>query len=115
MIDARRGDIYGAVYRRVRTEKPFDTLIEEQAPVVLKPAEWVAKLPREPLIFCGDGAARYQSLLEHEQWRIEPVDLYLASTVAELAADPDAAPLAPLYVRKPDAEIARESVGSTNS
>ena len=115
MIDARRGDIYGAVYRRVRAEKPFDTLIEEQAPVVLKPAEWVAKLPREPLIFCGDGATRYQSLLEHEQWTIQPIDLYLASTVAELAADPDAGPLAPLYVRKPDAEIARESVGSTNS
>ena len=115
MIDARRGDVYGAIYRRVRSQKPFDTLIEEQAPVVLKPAEWLAMLPREPLIFCGDGAARYRSLLENEQWRIEPVDLYLASTVSELAADPDAGPLAPLYVRKPDAEIARESVGSTNS
>lgn len=115
MIDARRGDVYGAVYRRVRTKNPLDTLIEEQAPVVLKPAEWLEMLPREPLIFCGDGATRYQSLLEHEQWKIEPVDPYLASTVAELATDPDAGPLAPLYVRKPDAEIARESVGSTNS
>src|SRR5215471_18602943 len=32
MIDARRGDIYGAVYRRTRGEDPFDTLIEEQPP-----------------------------------------------------------------------------------
>src|SRR5581483_7865066 len=93
MIDARRGDVYGAIYRRVRTGKSFDTLIEEQAPVVLKPAQWLEMLPREPLIFCGDGAIRYQSLLEHEQWRIQSIDLYLASTVAELAADPDAGPL----------------------
>src|SRR5438477_8124226 len=36
MIDARRGDIYGAVYRRMRTAEAFDTLIEEQPPIVLK-------------------------------------------------------------------------------
>jgi tRNA threonylcarbamoyladenosine biosynthesis protein TsaB len=115
MIDARRGDIYGAVYRRMRGAEAFDTLVEEQRPVVLKPAEWVAMLPQEPVIFCGDGALRYRSLLDRAVWRIEIVDLYLASTVAELAGHPDAGPLAPLYVRKPDAEIARESVGSTNS
>jgi tRNA threonylcarbamoyladenosine biosynthesis protein TsaB len=115
MIDARRGDIYGAVYRRIVTGKAFDTLVEEQAPVVLKPAEWLAGLPRAPLIFCGDGAVRYRDLLEQDQRRIQTVDLYLASTVAELAAEPDVGLLVPLYLRKPDAEIARESVGSTNS
>jgi tRNA threonylcarbamoyladenosine biosynthesis protein TsaB len=115
MIDARRGDIYGAVYRRTCTGSAFDTLIEEQPPVVLKPAEWLAVLPREPLAFCGDGAIRYRSLLERAPWRIKSVDLYLASTIAELAADTNVEALAPLYVRRPDAEIARESVGSTNS
>jgi tRNA threonylcarbamoyladenosine biosynthesis protein TsaB len=115
MIDARRGDIFGAVYRRTPTGGAFDTLIEEQAPVVLKPGEWLAGLPREPLIFCGDGAIRYRHLLDQDQWRIQTTDLYLASTIAELAADPTVGPLTPLYVRKPDAEIARESVGSTNS
>jgi tRNA threonylcarbamoyladenosine biosynthesis protein TsaB len=115
MIDARRGDIYGAVYRRTPTGDAFDTLVEEQPPVVLKPAEWLEILPPEPLIFCGDGAIRYRALLEKEQWTIKSVDLYLASTVAELAEGQNAGPLAPLYVRKPDAEIARESVGSTNS
>lgn len=115
MIDARRGDIYGAVYRRRRTGEAFDTLIEERPPVVLKPAEWLALLPAEPLILCGDATVRYRALLEKPQWTIKSVDLYLASTVAELAENPNAGPLAPLYVRKPDAEIARESVGSTNS
>jgi tRNA threonylcarbamoyladenosine biosynthesis protein TsaB len=115
MIDARRGDIYGAVYRRARNVDGFDTLIEERPPVVLKPAEWLAVLPHEPLIFCGDGAVRYRPMLEQGQWRIQSIDLYLASTIAELAVDPNAPPLGPLYVRKPDAEIARESVGSTNT
>ena len=115
MIDARRGDIYGAIYRRNNTNGRGDTLIEEQRPVVLKPAQWVASLPRQPLIFCGDGAIRYRSLLEEAEWRIHSMDLYLAGTVAELATAASSGPLSPVYVRKPDAEIARESIGSPNS
>src|ERR1700674_5465309 len=89
MIDARRGDIYGAVYRRARSGDGFDTLIEEQPPVVLKPAQWLAVLAREPLVFCGGGAVRYRPLLEEGQWTIKSIDLYLASTIAELAIDPN--------------------------
>ena len=110
MIDARRGDIYGAVYRHA------DTLIEEQKPVVLKPAQWLTSLPEVPLVFCGDGAIRYSSLIEGRPgWNIHQMDLYLASTIAELVLTSNSGPLAPLYVRKPDAEIARESIGSPNS
>jgi len=115
MIDARRGDIYGAVYRRTNTNGRSDTIIEEQRPVVLKPVEWLASLPRQPLVFCGDGAIRYQSLLQEREWRIHSMDLYLAGTVAELATTPSSGSLSPVYVRKPDAEIARESIGSPNS
>src|SRR6266481_5877598 len=69
MIDARRGDIYGAIYRR-RTNTDCDTIVEEHPPVVLKPAEWLCSLPREPLIFCGDAAIRYRSAIEEEPaWR----------------------------------------------
>ncbi len=115
-IDARRGDVYGAIYRRSHTNAGVDTLVEERPPLVLKPAEWLASLPREPLVFCGDGANRYRPLLEGEpEWSIHSMDLYLASTIAELAAMPNSGPLAPLYVRKTDAEIARESIGSPNS
>ena len=110
MIDARRGDIYGAVYRHA------DTLIEEQKPVVLKPAQWLTSLPEVPLVFCGDGAIRYSSLIEGRPgWNIHQMDLYLASTIAELVLTSNSGPLAPLYVRKPDAEIARESIGSPSS
>src|SRR6185295_5283382 len=110
-IDARRGDIYGALYCRIG-----ESLVEERAPVVLKPGEWLASLPREPLIFCGDGANRYRSLIEEQTgWTILSMDLYLAASIAELAATPNSGPLAPLYVRRTDAEIAREGIGSSNS
>jgi len=110
-IDARRGEVYGAVYRRTE-----DTLVEERPAVVLKPAEWFASLPRQTLVFCGDGALRYQSEIDETPgWSVHSMDLYLASTIADLAAAPSCGPLKPLYVRKTDAEIARESIGSPNS
>ncbi len=116
MIDARRGDVYGALYRRMRIEDSDDSLVEECAPVVLKPAQWLESLPAGPLIFCGDGAIRYRSMIEkRSEWNIQATDLYLASTIAELAATPNSGPLAPLYVRRTDAEMARESIGSPNS
>ena len=110
-IDARRGEVYGALYRRTG-----DTLVEEHPAVVLKPAEWFASLPRQSLVFCGDGAIRYQSEIDETPgWSVHSMDLYLASTIAELAAAPSCGPLKPLYVRRTDAEIARESIGSPNS
>ena len=115
-VDARRGDVYGALYRRSVDSADSERLIEDRSPVVLKPAQWLASLPRVPLIFCGDGAYRYRSLIvEHPEWKIHSMDLYLASTIAELAATPNSGPLAPLYVRKTDAEIALESIGRPNS
>jgi tRNA threonylcarbamoyladenosine biosynthesis protein TsaB len=116
MIDARRGDVYAGLYRRVAGHDGIDTLVEEQEPIVLKPGQWLSSLPDVPLIFCGDGADRYRLLIEPEKrWSIHSMHLYLASTIAELAASANSGPLAPLYVRKTDAEIARESIGSPNS
>lgn len=115
MIDARRGDIYGALYRRVRENGKPDRLVEARSPVVLKPAEWLQSLPTEGVVFCGDGANRYRSLIEAGGWSILSMDLYLASTIAELSAMPNSGPLAPLYVRKTDAEIALEGAGRPNS
>ena len=110
-IDARRGEVYGAVYYRIGK-----ILIEEQSAAVLKPAEWFASLPRQPLVFCGSGAIRYRSELAGEpDWRIHPMDFYLASAIAELAGTSNCGPLQPLYVRRTEAEIARESIVGPNS
>ncbi len=114
-IDARRGEVYGALYRRVENE-----LVEERPPVVLKPAEWFSSLPPQPLSFCGDGAIRYQELIApHPGWELRKTELYLARALAEIAMTSGRGPLEPLYVRKTDAEIARErrheSITSPNS
>jgi len=103
-IDARRGEVYGALYRRRGNE-----LVEEHPPVVLKPAEWFNSLPRQSMILCGDGAIRYKELIDaHRDWEIRNVDLYLARSIAEMVLSPRRGPLQPLYVRRTDAEIARE-------
>jgi tRNA threonylcarbamoyladenosine biosynthesis protein TsaB len=106
-VDARRGEVYGGLYSR-----SGDRLIEEHPPVVLKPADWLKSLPHGSLVFCGDGALRYRAeIAEVPGWSIHAMDLYLASSVAEMAATGNCGPLEPLYVRKTDAEIGRERVG----
>src|SRR6185436_12467303 len=54
-IDARRGEVYTALYRR-----EGGRLIEERAPTVEDPAAWLASLPDSTVYFCGDGVARYR-------------------------------------------------------
>jgi tRNA threonylcarbamoyladenosine biosynthesis protein TsaB len=104
VVDARRGEIYGGLYRRLGTE-----LVEERPPVVLKPADWFGSLPQESIVFCGDGAIRYQDLIPPQAgWQLRHVDLYLARAMAEIALSSGRGPLQPLYVRKTDPEIARE-------
>ncbi len=103
-IDARRGEVFGAVYRR-----EGNVLVEVVQPVVLKPEEWFAAAPRQPLVFCGDGASSHRTKIEETpEWKIHDMDFYLASSIAELAETPNCAPLEPLYIRRTDAEIARD-------
>jgi tRNA threonylcarbamoyladenosine biosynthesis protein TsaB len=105
-IDARRGEVYGALYRRVG-----DSLIEERPGVVLAPQEWFGSLPGGPnsvIHFCGDAVERYRALLDRPGWILHKMGLYLAGTIAGLAETPNRGPLEPLYVRRTDAEIARE-------
>jgi len=103
-IDARRGEVYGVLYRREGNE-----LIEAHAPAVLKPAQWFNSLPGIPIVFCGDGAMRYcDSVPVNPAWELRKTDLYLARAIAEIAFTPARGPLEPLYIRRTDAEIALE-------
>jgi tRNA threonylcarbamoyladenosine biosynthesis protein TsaB len=107
-IDARRGEVYGALYRREGQE-----LIEALAPAVLKPAEWFSRLPRVPVVLCGDGAARYcESDAVNPAWELRKVDFYLARAIAEIALTPTRGPLQPLYIRKTDAELGQGRGGT---
>ena len=104
LIDARRGEIYGGLYRRVGA-----TLVEERLPTVVKPELWFATLPEGKVHLCGDGAVRYRSFVNRPNWLFYDMDLYLAATMAHLASTTQQGPLEPLYVRKTDAETALEA------
>ena len=114
VIDARRGEVYGAVYLRERE----GVLTEIRQPAVMPPAQWFASLPNSEILFCGDGALRYKEFISRPRWKFVEVDLYLASALAELALLQDRGQLSPLYVRRTEAELKRErqheSVASPN-
>ena len=103
IIDARRGEIYAGLYRRID-----GGLTEIEPPVVLPPQEWFSHLPDSEIVFCGDGTLRYREFIYRASWSVCEMDLYLASAVAQLAVSPNRSPLSPLYVRRTEAEIVRE-------
>jgi tRNA threonylcarbamoyladenosine biosynthesis protein TsaB len=105
VIDARRGEIYAALYRRVSGR-----LMEVQAPGAFHPESWFQSLPDSRIYFCGDGARRYREFLTKPAWVYYNMSLFLAETIAEMAEGASSGPLKPLYVRRTDAEIARERV-----
>jgi tRNA threonylcarbamoyladenosine biosynthesis protein TsaB len=114
VIDARRGEIYAGLYRCTGME-----LTEVEPPVVMTPGAWFPRLPDSEIVFCGDGALLYRSYINRAGWSVREMDLYLASAIAKLAQSPNRSPLSPLYVRRTEAEIARErhheSIAGSNS
>lgn len=113
VIDARRGEVYSALYRHspggVQRVGEFR---------VRRPEELVADVlagPSEEVLFVGDGALRYRDLLKEvpgaqvaDQWLAYPsaaplVQLAHARALREEWVQPWE--LEPLYLRKPDAEI----------
>jgi len=113
VIDARKSEVYFAVYR-------FETgrIVEEIAPRV-GPPDAIQKSD-ERTLFVGDGALLYEEALRYRHGKnavFAPPELngLRASAVARLGAERfekgDSDPvetMAPLYIRKSDAELARE-------
>jgi len=109
-VDAWRGEVYAALYVNG---------VETDAPVVAKPEEILDKLANQPTLFIGDGARAYQEkVLQHlgrHALAENPAPL-LAGTIAMIAGDiastgayapPHA--VRPMYVRRTDAELARDA------
>jgi hypothetical protein len=96
-----------------------------EGPTVEKPsavlARWLAREAAHPPVFAGDGALAYRTLIA-EAWPDAPiVDRVppLAPTIARLAEDHlrehgamDPAAVRPIYVRRPDVELARDRAKS---
>jgi tRNA threonylcarbamoyladenosine biosynthesis protein TsaB len=122
ILDARRNQVYTALYRReIRSPHALRTVIE---PAALTLDELVSELKAydQPVIFLGEGLNSYTSALEKalppERAVITtaPFRLCRASSVALvgqrlLAANPKASynELLPIYLRRPEAERMAEN------
>lgn len=115
-MDAQRGEVYAGLYR-----DEGQGWVEAASPVVQTPQAVLSAWEREgsrPAVFVGDGAVAYGGLIEEALGArtriVQPVPA-LAPAVAALASRAAAAGLAgpphairPVYIRRPDAELARE-------
>jgi tRNA threonylcarbamoyladenosine biosynthesis protein TsaB len=110
-VDAWRGEVYAALYEHDR---------EIAAPVVASPDEVLAGLGSAPTFFTGDGARTYRdkihSALGKDAARIASIPTPLVAgtiailgTAAARAAYSPPHAIRPLYVRRTDAELARDS------
>jgi tRNA threonylcarbamoyladenosine biosynthesis protein TsaB len=110
-VDAWRGEVYAALY--------FGGA-EIEAPVVAKPEAILERLAQQATLFIGDGARTYQELIQQRMdaggmLAVHATPL-LAGAIAIIAGEAAAqgvltAPHAirPLYVRRTDAELARDT------
>ena len=115
-MDAYRRDVFTALYRV--TDAPSfdpDRLVELDPPSVDRPAATWARWASEfgaPTVVVGDGAVLYEAIIGTSRVMPPP---RLASVIGRLAvgyarrgAAVHPSAIRPLYVRRPDAEIARE-------
>jgi tRNA threonylcarbamoyladenosine biosynthesis protein TsaB len=114
-MDAQRGEVYGRLYRRQagRWEPLCEPGVNSPADVL---AAWAPDLAGSGAEFVGDGviahAAALRELLPGRAQVIVPVPP-IAAVIAAIAVSrrAEAGPphrIRPLYVRRPDAELARE-------
>jgi tRNA threonylcarbamoyladenosine biosynthesis protein TsaB len=113
-IDAHRGEVFASLYQP-------DATTVQQPPSSLSPArtleEWRPVLDVYPRVrFTGDGAVRYAAVIRETLGDRASIDTdlpILAGAIGEIAsAHPSRAvhphAIVPLYVRRPDAELARD-------
>jgi tRNA threonylcarbamoyladenosine biosynthesis protein TsaB len=111
-VDAWRGDVYAALYEDGREVEPA---------TVAPPEVLLDRLAGRSTLFTGDGAVAHEAVIRtvlgDEAHFADPVAPLLAGAIGEIAASafqagqrpaPDA--IRPLYVRRPDAELARDRV-----
>ncbi|HXH25052.1 MAG TPA: tRNA (adenosine(37)-N6)-threonylcarbamoyltransferase complex dimerization subunit type 1 TsaB [Vicinamibacterales bacterium] len=112
-VDAWRGEVYAALYERG---------VEIDPPVVARPdallERYAATGGTAEYLFIGDGAEVYRELIRTRLGAAiaDPVAPMLAGTIAQMATEahraggaPPPHAIRPLYVRRPDAELARDA------
>lgn len=83
MIDARRQQIYGAVYEHPASQE--SRLLQPE--VVLPPADWLSTLPKNRYLFVGDGAQMYSRTVAayHPDGRLLRTDNRILTALCEMA------------------------------
>jgi len=111
VMDARRGEIFGAAYKRNEDTRSLIEVLPGRA----EPLEKFLSQIREPALFCGDGSIKFRQIIKtalKENAIFSPANRNLPSAVefAILAGEKlrrgqsdDIATLAPLYLRDHDA------------
>jgi tRNA threonylcarbamoyladenosine biosynthesis protein TsaB len=117
-MDAQRGEVFAALY----APDGHTLLIEPSASAPAETiARWKPRLPAGPLTFIGDGALRYRGmiagLLGDRATVVDRVPA-LAGVVGRIASEDRARAVVPhavvpIYIRRPDAELARARRGGT--
>lgn len=125
-MDAQRGEVFSAVYMAQRDADGRLSLTTLDPPVAEEPDAIAGRWQQEGrfarMLAAGDGASRYREtirpLLGGVVARVLDTPLLLAPAVGELAVEQHARggvfrphAIAPIYVRRSDAEIARERRG----
>jgi tRNA threonylcarbamoyladenosine biosynthesis protein TsaB len=118
-MDAHRREVFAALYQ-VGAAAPFtpDLLEVLEGPTVGEPsatlARWASQFTRLPAIVAGGGAALYADTIARAvpAARILPATLLAAAigrlAVARPSTSVEPGAMRPLYIRRPDAEIARD-------
>jgi len=122
-MDAHRRDVFSALFQTT-SQSPFEPggLVEIDAPAVGDPVATLTRWEsagRTPDVIAGDGAIVHASAIPTQ---ISTLDqLPLAAVIARMAAararvgdTVDPAGIQPLYIRRPDAEIARDAQHGTS-
>ena len=109
-VDAWRGDVFAARYHHD---------VQTDPPTVEKPAALLARIA-ERTVFIGDAVPVYADLIRRTLGDLavlsDPPAPALAATIAQIAtrtgragAHPAPEDIRPLYIRRPDAELARDA------
>jgi tRNA threonylcarbamoyladenosine biosynthesis protein TsaB len=107
VVDARRGQIYGASYTNVGF-----SFFREEGPLVADPGEFAGRLTR-PVYILGDALEKYDSaftakgmeMLGESTWRPRAMNVGLLGEKAYLIGQrTELSKVAPLYLRLPEAE-----------
>jgi tRNA threonylcarbamoyladenosine biosynthesis protein TsaB len=116
-IDAHRRDVFAALYR-VGPGAPFSRgrIVAVDAPSVDDPQAVLDRWALVPDLFAGSGARRYADVIAARTPSARVLDESpLAGVIGRVAVDRarageavDPAGVQPIYVRRPDAELARE-------